>query len=355
MERKEILRYAATSANLYNFTGDTDFSNHINVYKGAIANALQAHDAIHAFAVDNAEIIDPYEIADPSQGDLPLFISFHAGSFNLWHLFFLRRGYDVNVLSDTESVNNEDYQKITPAYRSRYEHNATLKMLNVEESGSIFSVIRELKANVPTVAFIDGNKGIGGQISESNVTENLLRVKFLDGYVWVRKGLAYISYLTKRPISVVLAHHEDGKDVIEFGKPIDFPDMSKEEYCKYALKEVFKRFEDYLEKYPEQWSNWLYVHNWTDKTHFKSQAGSANPYDSKKIYSVNHKRFAPLKFEGNNYLFDRITYSLITIEEGLSALFSTKTSSENRVKLINIIQKERPDLIAGFVERQIFI
>lgn len=352
MIRKNILRYASTSANLYNFLGDKDFANHINIYKRCVDNALQAHVDTMSFAVENAVIIDPSNILPNLLTKPMVLVTFHTGSYNLPACSLLKAGYKVNVLSDTESVRNHDYNQVTHLYNNRYANNCSLAMVNVEEDGAIFNILRQFKNGVQTLAYLDGNKGIGGQ---TKYNENMLDVPFLNGIVRVRKGLAFIAYLVKAPIVVVLSHKADGVNYVTYHPPIVIEEKERELFCSKAMEGIFRIFEAHVTRYYEQWSNWLYVHNWADLHHFQTKIAGDRPTNLIDVNEFNAERFCPLRLDGKFYLFDRILYKATEIEEAIVPAFSFKRSERERMNFIHKLKINRPDVIADLARKNVLV
>lgn len=355
MTSKNVLRYVSTSASLYNFLGDTQFDSHMEIYKTAVDNALQAHDDLMNFAVDRLNIVDPDHILDNLATKKPLFVTFHTGSYNMLAALLLKQGHVINILSDTESVASEDYNTAPQLYRERYANNCWSEMVNVEEPGTIFQIIRRIKAGQPTIAFLDGNKGIGGQ---TKYNENMLDVSFLRGRVRVRKGLPFIAYLTQAPIVLVLNYQEGGERYIKFYPAITCHEKDRGAFCQQVIDAIFGHFSEHVRQYTGQWSNWLYVHNWTDLTYFETQhpqQPEAEATQDPSRLDFNAERYCPLKLNGRFYLFDRIRYSLGEVEEDRIALFSLKTAREERQQLIRNLYEHHRDETRDMVSRQILV
>ncbi|GCC53238.1 hypothetical protein SanaruYs_34810 [Chryseotalea sanaruensis] len=352
MLAKNILRYASTSANLYNFLGDTDFEKHIDIYKGAVANALKAHEDAMTFKVDDLIVEDEFKVLDQPKTNPLIYVTFHTGSYNMLSTLLLKLGREVNVLSDTESVKNSDYNELSELYNTKYKNGCKLEMVNVERDGSIFNVLRQIRKGTATVAYLDGNKGIGGQIKNNS---NMLSVNFLKGRVKVRKGLAYISYLLKAPIVLVLNYSIDGLNYIKFYQPFLINEGDKETFCIKAIDKIFQHFEEHVMKFPTQWSNWLYVHNWTDLEYFRDDDENNINKNLGPEYSFNSDRFCPLKLESKFYLFDRKNYSMISIDDELKDVFSHKTSIDERQRLISNLNMSNPSLTRDLFIKQVLI
>ncbi|SKC83334.1 lysophospholipid acyltransferase family protein [Ohtaekwangia koreensis] len=355
MVRKNILRYASASANLYNFLGDTNFEHHMDVYKSVVDNALKAHEDIKNFAVEHARVVDPANVLEQLPERPVLFVTFHTGSYNNLVCLLLKRGHQVHVLSDTDSVANNDYNQVSELYSNRYKNGCSMEMVNVEEQGAIFSIIKQMKQGIVTLAYLDGNKGVGGQTKHN---ENMVDISFLNGRVKVRKGLAFISYLLKIPVVVVLNYTVDGIDYIRFHEPIQPVEKDREQYCLQTIQSIFDIFQQHVRQYYDQWSNWLYVHLWTDLDYFRQKLTShASPTTASAQGGLrfNEHRFCPLRLDGKLYLFDRILYRAIPVDESYKDIFSYKTSTVEKTNCIEKLTAETPDKTRELIEKHVLI
>ena len=335
-KKKEALLFASASANVYNFLGINDTKSHMSIYKDSISNNLKAHEDIRSFQVEKLKIIDPNLILNNLSSRPYIFVSFHTGSYNLLPSWLLKSGHEFYLMADTDSLDIKEYSSsMKSIYREKYHTEGDFKMINVEEEGAIFRIIRKIKDKKITLAFLDGNKGIGGQVKDN---KNLMEVDFLQGRVKVRKGLAYMAFLTNTPLVLALNYFKDGQRYLKIYDPIEIIETDRKAYCKRAINQIFEYFEEHVRTYPGQWSNWPYVHRWSNIKHFEEQLSSGHPISTNTIHQrdwkFNKDRFCPLKVKDDHYLFDRIKYHLTSVSPNLMPLFSRKTKVDQQKEII---------------------
>lgn len=349
----ESLLYASTSANLFNFLGHTNVEEHYRLFKEVIEMAYRAHHDLLSFEVDNLVIVDPHNVLDMLRTDQPpIFVTLHTGSFNMLIAYLLKHGFIFYALSDTESLEIADYHNVTHQYNQRYNNKGDFAKINIELPGSIFRVIKKIKEGFPTMAFLDGNKGIGGQ-SKSNV--NLLDIDFLNGKVRVRKGLATLSCLTLRPLVFALSYLKGNRPFLEFYHPLECSGSNKEAFANDAIQTIFKHFEAHVKQYPSQWCNWPYVHNWSDLSVFYTKSSPDERLNKTSALHFNKERFCPIKYNDGFFLFDRRRYNVISVDPDLAPIFSYKTTPQQRKELIQKVIKENNPAIKDFIQSEVLI
>jgi hypothetical protein len=266
----------------------------------------------------------------------------------------LKLGNKITILADTSSVQKSDYHLAADQYQNRYRNGNSTTLVNVEENGAIFNLIRRIKQGAVTIAFLDGNKGVDGQPKEN---ENLLDIPFFNGIVKVRKGLAYMSYITKTPIALALSYHENNKDYLRFYEPLWSDAKDREVYCSEIITKIFGHFAGHTKNYLDQWSNLPYFHRWSDLSVFRKPLLSGTFVSAdmgQKTWRFNNHRFCPILVEGENYLFDRFNYSVLPVRTDLVNLFSRKTSPDQKSALFENCCRTNQDIAREFLSREVF-
>lgn len=353
MKPNETLLYAATSANLYNFMGNSEFDTHLDVFKTILKSSSKAFADLFNFSVDDVQLLDKDNVMPNLETHPRIFVSFHAGSYYTILGWLLKAGHEVLGMSDTQSIASGDFANLTELYRQQYGNNCRLDMVNVEEQGAIFDLIRKLKRGVIVLAYIDGNKGVGGQTKDN---ENMVSIDFLNGRVKVRKGIAYLSYLTKVPVQVALNHFDENGSWLKIYENHAVPHtLDKEEFAKEVMKYVFGCFEDYLGNYWMQWANWPYVHNWSLIDYFRETGTQTSDYwiTINDKWKLNTSRYCPLKLDDGLFLFDRLRYSLLPIEKQYAGLFSYKSSINEKQSMLEQIIRDNDKMAESLVSRDI--
>ncbi|MBW8686005.1 lysophospholipid acyltransferase family protein [Chitinophaga rhizophila] len=352
MRPNETLLYAATSANLYNFTGDSDFTSHLELFRTILGNSSQAFRDLFNFTIDEVSVLDEERILENLHSSSRIFISFHTGSYYALPAWLMKHGHDVIVMSDTQSVNSGEFADVAEIYRKRYNNNCNLELINVEQQGAIFKLIKRIKAGAIVIGYIDGNKGVGGQTMHN---ENMLTLDFLRGKVKVRKGVVYLSSITGVPIQLALSHQEGEQIYLQCcGASFHPGKEDREVFANSVLQQILTQFGDHVLKYSSQWANWPYVHNWSLIDAFTaSTVNTSHSVNINERWKLDLSRCCPLKLEGRHFVFDRSRYSLFPLEDKYLSLFSYKTSPEEKIQVAAQIINEDQDMAAELVSRQV--
>lgn len=353
MRPNEALLYAASSANLYNFMGNDDFNTHLDIFKMIVSHSSKAFRDLFDFTVDELQLIDKADVFKGLNDSPRIFISFHTGSYYMLLAQLLKQGHYVVGMSDTQSIDSGDFGDVTNLYREKYNNNCYFDMVNVESPGAIFKLMKRLKGGAVGIAYIDGNKGVGGQTIHN---ENMLTLDFLNGKVKIRKGIAYLSYLTGVPVQLALSHLEEEQVYLEVYENSFTPaGEDKETFVQQTMQGVLSHFEEYNKKYFMQWANWPYVHNWSLIEVFNEES-TVSPHQWTTInekWKLNLARFCPLRLKNKNYLFDRLRYNLSEVEDQYIPLFSHKTSINEKQLLVANIMEHDPGMAAKLLAKHI--
>jgi hypothetical protein len=70
-------------------------------------------------------------------------------------------------------------------------------------------------------------------------------------------------------------------------------------------------------------------------------------------WKFNYARFFPLKLNNNFFLFDRLKYSLVPIEEQYTKLFSYKSTIDEKRNLIEYLSTNSVEITNGLVQKNI--
>ncbi|ASZ11966.1 hypothetical protein KTO58_15000 [Chitinophaga pendula] len=351
MRPNEALLYAASSANLYNFMGNDDFNTHLDIFKTIVSHSSKAFRDLFDFTVEELQLLDEGAVFKGLKENSRIFISFHTGSYYMLLAQLLKDGHDVIAMSDTHSIDSGDFTDLTSLYQGQYHNNCHFEMVNVESPGAIFKLIKRLKAGAVGIAYIDGNKGVGGQTIHN---ENMLTLDFLHGKVKVRKGIAYISYLTGIPVQLALSHLEEERIYLKvYANSFAPQGEEKEVFVQQTMQAVLSHFEEYNKKYFMQWANWPYVHNWSliDAFNVETPTPSRQWTNINEKWKLNLTRFCPLRLKEKNYLFDRLRYSLSEVEDQYLPLFSYKTGIHEKQMLVTDIITHDPEMTAKLIAK----
>jgi lauroyl/myristoyl acyltransferase len=331
MRREEgyCVRSGLFSANLTNFLPQVPEKEHDTMYQSLIRNlALEKFDRKLMHLSDVSALEGDLSLINNPKKPF-IFCTFHIGSYRLIANVLLRKGYNFSTL-----VRQEVFEKQQKEFKSycagMYDNFGTpskVNILNAEDPRVLLQMTRELQAGRSILVYIDGDTGSG--------EEHKTTVNFLNQKVKVRKGVPYASYLSGVPILPIVQYRKKNlQNVMRIGKPISInKNESRDQFSQRALSAIYKYFGQYVEKYPDQWEGWSYIHN---SLVLKPEAAQYATYTINRkqtTYRFNQNRYRIFELESNFLLFDRSAYETFEITADMKQLLSTPVL-KNPIKIL---------------------
>lgn len=321
MRREEgyCVRSGLFSANLTNFLPNLPEVQHESLYMNLIRNlALEKFDRRVMHLSDVSALEGDLSLIGNSKKPF-IFCTFHIGSYRLIANVLLRKGYNFSTLVRQEVFEKQqaEFREYTSKMNDTFNTPSKVNILNAEDPRVLLQMTRELKAGRSILVYIDGDTGSG----EEHKTD----VKFMNQTVRVRKGIPYASYLSGVPILPIVQYRKgDMQNVLRIGKPISVSkNESRDQFSQRALSTIYKYFGKYIEKYPDQWEGWSYIHNSMVIKPEKTSVYSTYTINKKRTtYRFNQSRYRIFELESNFLLFDRTAYETYEITEDMKQYLS---------------------------------
>lgn len=347
MRREEgyCVRSGLFSANLTNFLPKVPEASHEAMYTSLLRNlSLEKfdHRLMHLSDVSALEG-DLSLINNPKKPFI--FCTFHIGSYRLIANLLLRKGYDFSLLVRQGVFESQraEFKEYHDAMNGTFDTTSKVNILNAEDPRVLLQMTRELKAGRSMLVYLDGDTGTG---KDQKVTVNLLNQQ-----VRVRKGIPYASYLSGVPILPIVQYRKNNlQNVLRIGKPVAVKkNEDREDFCRRSLGSIYNYFGKYIEKYPDQWEGWTYIHN--AMVIKPEHSGVSAAYDLNKkrtTYRFNQSRYRIFELESNFLLFDRSAYETFEITADMKTYLSSP-QVKNPIKTLG------PGIFGELVTRSILI
>ena len=331
--------FAVFSANLTNFMPDIAKSKHVSLYRD-----LLIHKTYENF---DQQVLSILEFTD-IEGNIDLFndpnqnfivSAFHLGSYRSIGNLLLQKKYDFSLLVRKE-IYAEQMDRFLLFNQKMHDHFGTptgSTVLNAEDPSVLVKMLRELRSGRSLLTYLDGNTGTDTQ-------DSLVEIDFLNQRILARQGLSYLSFMAKVPIVPVVCYRKpDGRNVLHIGEPISLNNTAKrEQYAQETTQSMFNFFGGFLNKYPDQWEGWHYVHKFLQPT-----PPTYPTYQSVKklVYSFNTTRYDIFDLKTSPLLFDNTSYQTFEITPDLKEfLLNANVPKQKKVlgsQLFNeLIQKQ---------------
>jgi|SRR5690554_93282 len=352
--REHEIAFNWISANLSHFIPNLPFNLHEQFSKNVKWHQSWAQiDQNYLHLVDTTNIKDHQNILKKASSKSPyIFCTFHLGSYRLINFILASNKIPFNLITDDNYIKSQgEYSKLlfdnalNKFYNKSLEEVTPIDILNAENPNIAFEASRKLKEGCSLLFYIDGNTGVGGVLHNK---EKNVKINFLNHEIYARKGIAFISYLTNTPIVPVINLRTGWLDRETHILPPIHPnkDISRNEYIDSTTKSLYKIFETYLKKYPEQWEGWFYIHKFmSSKPKGKNNKQGFHEYmiDVDKDYIFNFEYFGLMDYNIKKCLLHKSTFETSIIDDTLFKTLSLFKSgiTYNQLKQINNLPFEQ--------------
>ena len=212
------------------------------------------------------EVGENYLIEALQNGRGVICITPHLGNWEIGGLLFSFRGGKLNVLT----LDERDLD--TKSFREKMRRSWGIRNLYIDPKDdspmSILDVVKALRRNE-----------IVAMLGDRIETEKTMSFDFFGRKTSFPIGVAIIAMATGAPVLpvfVVLERSRKYRGIVE--APIRFESSSKEDretIIRKGMEKLIKKFESYIEKYPDQWYN--FYSYWDAEQKFQVQISKSLP------------------------------------------------------------------------------
>lgn len=311
------LKFDLISAGLKNYLPEISYTEHIRIFKEILLNQKLTFIEQSFFNLISTCALVNYstEMERLLRSSPCIICTYHTGSYRLINHFLVKKDISfalviaksIKIKSETEFF--DLHKKMTVD-----QHLNKFEIIDAEDATSGLKMLRALKMGRSLLLYIDGNTG------SSKSDKNLCNIDFLNQKLYVRKGIAQLSYTANVPILPVLCHRADIDNISLCFEKVIIPDkcQSKEEYTISVTIQLYKILEDYLRVNAGQWEGWIYIHK---TAHIVNLPSSDYPnrtsdiFDTNKRLKFNHDDYSLISDSGRFYLFQKSGYRFFLISK----------------------------------------
>lgn len=181
--------------------------------------------------------------------------TYHTGSYRLINRLLVEAGVAFSLVVSTE-VYNTEAASFKAAFDRYNSSSQSFDLIDAEQPTALLKMIRAAKSGKNLLVYVDGNTGAG-----KNRVNNLT-VDFMDGQLSVRKGMAVLASILKRPIYPVSCIRS-AVDKVHFkvhDSIIQPKGLARDCFVQQAMQQVYADLASVLKEDPSQWECWLYLH-----------------------------------------------------------------------------------------------
>lgn len=326
------------SANLLNFLPDLKPDMHESVF-----NQMLMHQQLSMLEYQYPGVIHEVTTEGSAEEAMELMkkqpciiCTFHMGSNRLLnhYLAYHQIPYAVVMANHIASGEGNDFSDLfADLYQQQSGEGFTLIEAQRPDAG--LKMLRELKKGRSLLIYIDGNTGAG---DDSFRNENRSCIDFLNGQIYARSGVGYMSHLANVPVLPVVCYRKNMDDLrLRFGQPV-YPDQlqPRKAYAAAATQTIYNFFTPLLGLYPEQWECWMYLHKTVDCNSLV-MADSA-PHGQPAIeglYQLNKSRFGFFNIGEELYLFNKRSYTSYRVNNDIYQVLSRSFTLPVRPEELN--------------------
>ncbi|MDD4375003.1 MAG: hypothetical protein PHG67_13915 [Bacteroidales bacterium] len=332
--------FLIVSANIYRYLPDIKPKRYFNLAKEILFyNQLVVLDQRYFFLLDEIQIIDEKLCLDELRESSYIITTYHTGSYRLIIPFLLKEKIKFVLVTDEKFIHDQgkgihELQK-TLLKSLNATDSKPLEIISAQDVLLLMKLRDKIEKGYSVVFYIDGNTGL----FKYNINENkLLKIPFLADYIYVRKGIAFLSYLTKtRIISFLSERQTDLSNTIHI-EPVecDFS-MNRNDFIKVTTSKLYSALENFLKEMPTQWEGWKYLNEFNqEKTDepIKNRILVKDLIGQKLIY--NERKFKLIKIPEGFYSVNYEGFQVIEITELIFSvlLFFTSARKINQKPII---------------------
>lgn len=320
--------YLLVSSNLSAFLPHLKDDDYYEIIQGmSFHRSLSGIELLYPSLLEKTKIYDKSNVIEHSAKQGYIFVSYHAGSYNLPLRHLVNKNIPFCVVASKDYLKEHEgiIQKLYKDIPNKDVKN--LEMYSADNPRLLFDLVRKLKEGISVYIFIDGNSGT--KKNELRKDKNLLKINFLNYYIYARQGVAFLAYLSKSPIATVIAKRDLELNNTIYINLIKTNDLiqkyNRKEFVSLITQKLYRKLEKYLINDYEQWSGWFYLHKFFDTEDFSEKINpekgeisfKANRFilnsnfhlvnhGDKSTYLVKKQNFQIVKIK--KYLFEVLTF-----------------------------------------------
>ncbi|MBD1425207.1 hypothetical protein [Sphingobacterium arenae] len=219
---------------------------------------------------------------------------FHLGDHLVWPVMLAQKDLHFNVVLD-RAVYLEAKGLLDQLLIKLAAYGHTPELLFSDDRALLLKIRSRIADGQHLLCFADGASGSGAIIKDER-----LPIRFLDGTLWLKKGIPFISHLFRMPVISLIPNKIGSIEQLQLYKtilPAEHED--RERYLLRCLQQLYGSLEKKIKNHPYLWECWAYMH----------QNGMLDkPIDNQNI---NCKvATIPVLWQDKMVVFDRLNYTV---------------------------------------------
>ncbi|MDR6339626.1 lauroyl/myristoyl acyltransferase [Filimonas zeae] len=323
------------SANLLNFLPGIPADTHEALFSQMLMHQqLSMLDYHHPDALNQVRTEGAYEDAIALLKNRPAIIcTFHMGSNRVLNHMLAAAGIPFTVVAANHIARGEG-EAFSQMYAREYNRQQPFTVIEAQQPNAGLQMLRELKKGRSLLIYIDGNTGSGDDTIHN---ENRTRIDFLNGHIYARSGVAYLSHLANVPVIPVVSYRTSLNCIRLRIEQAIYPDttVSRKQYAATATQQIYNAFAPLLQQYPEQWECWMYLHKMVDcKAFTGADAVQQDTHPATGAFHLNKSRYGVFNIGNEWYLFHKQSYTSYPVNRDIyQLLFKSFSNAVQREEI----------------------
>tara|TARA_Y100000768_G_C23882125_1_gene635769 strand:- start:467 stop:1090 length:624 start_codon:yes stop_codon:yes gene_type:complete len=161
------------------------------------------------------------------------------------------------------------------------------------------------------IFYADGNSGVGGMTKKNN----MIKINFLENEIYVRKGIAILSSILKKPLTSILLSRDLTSNNVTFSIEDNIQylnDRKNEKQLEETVRKIWRPLEKQVSNDPGQWEGWLYYYNFIN---FQNKVSKHIEPVKKSVFNCTDFGIGHIPKQNLFYLLDKKEFKFTLIDQ----------------------------------------
>lgn len=323
-QTNDLQTFQFLSANLAKCLPSLPVAQHKSIYFDIMSyRVLQHIDTQFSAQFSGIDDFNEFDYETIKKHLPALFVSYHSGSYRSAIAFLVK--YNINVVLIADPIAYKHHlDKMTEQFllvKNTFNSTSELIIYPADKSDLTIQIMDKMRKGYSVLAYVDGNAGANGYFNR----DNSRRIPFFGQQIFVRTGLATLSFYLKAPIIPMLSFYDGQlKPRWNIYDPV-FPPKGERtpgDYVEKSTRYLYTILEKALEKYYVQWEGWLFLHRYLDIESFSGISADATAPDAAAV--VINDNVGLFVFDDKYYALNKENYKLLEIGADVFDLFDKR-------------------------------
>ena len=261
-ETYNLVNFCTMSHNIFNFMPSIPGDEHWDIYKKIIRDRILSSNNDYFLTFDYQNMMRNFS-REKLAPYLPAIIaSFHFGERTGYFFPIVRENINVALLSGYSGeglIKKKQLVDDEVAFTKKFypESTTVFDLLSYTSKTLFFDMIKKIKEGYSVMWFPDwADKYVK--------PEECVEVTFLGKKIFIPKGLAIFSFMSKRPIVPLFSFYdEEMQPECVIGDIIQPGDLNMKDYIATATKKLYSELEKNLKLHCNHWEGWFNIQRFT--------------------------------------------------------------------------------------------